>query len=202
MLDERSSKIRKENVGYSRDVKLTQKIYAKLDKRASESITGKGKGLIRKSLLSDANQLTSEEIDILKVPHEIALRYDNKAKLVKVIQGDEQQVTIPRTAEGDTVSHNHPGGLGPSSRDLLVVLTNSMHELRIVSNQEGINVLYRLIAKSKITKKDAKRVSDFYVDSMRDKYGVLKDSSIQRDEALDLTLEAFSDMFFASKQSF
>ena len=104
MLDERSSKIRKSmNPGNGRDAAITSKIVEKLDRRSAHSQSGKSSGVLRNSLNTDPNILTSEEQVIIEAPHEIAVRYDHEKRLMKVIQGDKNQVTVPRTEKGDTI---------------------------------------------------------------------------------------------------
>jgi len=82
MLEERKSKIKKKiDSGTTQDLALTIEIYEKLDKKAVWSKKGHQPGVLRGALISSPDKLTSEERELLKSPHEIAIRYDKNGNI-------------------------------------------------------------------------------------------------------------------------
>ena len=203
MLDERpSKKINRMSKGYLRDAASTSKVVDELNRKAAQSPAGTSRGIIRKSLSSSPNRFTSEELKILEAPHEIAVRYDKENRISKITQGDDRSVTFPSTKKGDTVTHNHPRGLGPSDADLAKLLTYSASELRIVGKQHGSNVLYRIISKNSVSAEKASEIITFYKETMKNKNGKIVNTILRRDKALALTLDKYGSIFTADKFKF
>ena len=143
------------------------------------------------TLAGDRMEMTVEELEILKSPHEILLIYTAEGKLKNVIQGTRAgHVYRGEIIEGGIFCHNHPGRRGPSDTDLRFALDHPGVTVRVVmKTKEGRRVIYRIRGKGKVDEKTIRRITECYGNECR----AQGDDAAARDKALELTLHEFGD---------
>ncbi len=180
---------------------IAQKIFEMVDRKGAEprNRADGGKGIARADLLLRKDLVpTPEERKILKSPLEILLVHTPEGRLKKVVLGKTGTVSIPADLEdGAILSHNHPGGNGPSGMDLNYVLTHPTQTLRIVT-KNGRNLdLYRLRARRPLNKKEIESIVADYTDTAVN----AGDHRQARLEALSLILQQHGEMFSAELET-
>jgi hypothetical protein len=131
---------------------------------------------------------------ILKSPFKILIVHTPEGRLKKAVLGNYERVSIPADlADGSILSHNHPGGSGPSAADLIYVLTHPTQTLRIVTPNGRNFDLFRLSACRPLTQTEAVNIVAEYTDAAVN----CGDDRKARLEALSLILQRYGEMFLA-----
>ena len=149
---------------------LAKKIYQSVIRRASRRGDGSPprKGVNRsRHLFASTLTLTPEERKILASPYEIMLVHDADGRLDSVLLGDRYRSPLPSNiAPGAILTHNHPGGRGPSSSDILQAFKHPQATFRIVTTNEKNQVeVFQMKANLALDEKSIKRLIDDYADS-------------------------------------
>lgn len=194
-IDERLSKIRKRELSPAEMAQAeAEKIHAKVDRRAAESQRGEGRKSppVRKALLVERLTLTLEERAILESPHEILLAYSADGRLKKTNLGNRTSVPVPNGLPDDAIlSHNHPGGRGPSGPDLRYILNNPGQTLRVVAkNENGRTEVFQI----KVTRKTTQKEITSLIQNYQAACDLGGDTPPARREAVALLQERFGDI--------
>ncbi len=196
-LAQRLSKIKKPDPSDTEKSAIAEKIFESVDRKSAEPKRRAKlqKGADRsKQLLSGSLMLTPEESRIMESPNEILLVHTPDGRLKCVSLGREHNVTIPSDIpQGSILSHNHPGGIGPSSTDLNYVLRHAGNTLRIVSNGKSGKELYRLKTLRKPKVDEIEKIVTKYETVAKS----LGDTRMARLTSLSLILEEFGDILSA-----
>jgi SPP1 gp7 family putative phage head morphogenesis protein len=84
------------------------------------------------------------EAQLLKLPHERCLVFDNNGNVLLAVDGDASRIRIPpeqrRFLRGRVVTHNHPDGGPFSLKDVITACTYELAELRIVTAQNSFSL--------------------------------------------------------------
>lgn len=132
---------------------------------------------------------TPEERMILKSRYEIMLVYSREGRLKSAHGGSREQSKKPLFTPGDILSHNHPGGRGPSDTDLKVALDHPEITLRIVAkNENGATEIFQIRAKKAVSEAEIEEIAEIY-NGLCDDEG---DNHAARRKALHLLHEFYS----------
>ncbi|QJE95965.1 hypothetical protein [Luteolibacter luteus] len=101
---------------------------------------------------------TPEEKLIVESPLEIMVAHDASGRIYRAGVGGRASIKVPDLPAGSIVTHNHPGGRGPSDGDFKWVFMNADKILRVITrNERGELELFRFKAGPQF---DPAKVSD------------------------------------------
>ena len=171
-IGERLSKLRKRPAANGDDLEkaIAEKILKRVDRQAAKpQLHEKGRwkklGAPRGSdLFAEDLTLTPEEKEILQSPYEILLIHTADGRLLKVRLGTKEDSNLPGDLPpGAIITHNHPGGRGPSDGDLKAVLMNPGATFRIITrNKSGKIEIFSLRATSSLSNNQINAIAGAY----------------------------------------